>query len=403
MVRQEGVALGKGAPARRSGTHPGRYLDCARACNHHGRPPARDDSAPVDVSLFPPWLKRTVGYCVAFLVVVATVWVGTQILLAVPLVFYSVASALLLAAMLTPVIGRLVALGLPRWLGALLSVLLLLLVVLGTMTLVVRRALGQVDDLRSALSDALGGVQTFLTGPPLSLSESRVGNVRQRLTEFLQESAPSPGAGATLVLELLSGVAITVFVLFFLLKDGPRMWRWVLRWSPSHRRDLMDVLGSRSWDTLIGYAVGMIVVAFVDALIIGIGLAVMGVPLVMSLALLVFLGAFVPVVGATVSGALAVAVTAATVGVWQAAVVLGVVLLAQQLEGNVVQPLVMGRAVQLHPVVIVLAVTAGAVLGGVGGAVIAVPVVAVAYRVLDQLIGPASKRAMPASAAPGRP
>jgi predicted PurR-regulated permease PerM len=355
------------------------------------------------VNLFPPWLKRTVGYCVAFLVVIATVWVVTQILLAVPVVFYSVASALLLAAMLTPVTGRLVDRGLPRWLGALLSVLLLLGLVLGTMTVVVRRALGQVNDLRSALGEALGGLQTFLTGPPLSLSESRVSSVRQRLSEFARESAPSPGAGATLVLELLSGVAIAIFVLFFLLKDGPRMWRWVLGWTPAHRRDLMDLLGSRSWDTLIGYAVGMIVVAFVDALIIGTGLAVMGVPLVMSLALLVFLGAFVPVVGATVSGALAVAVTAATVGVWQAAVVLGVVLLAQQLEGNLVQPLVMGRAVQLHPVVIVLAVTAGAVLGGVGGAVIAVPVVAVAYRALDQLIGPAGKSATPASAAPSEP
>lgn len=194
-----------------------------------------------------------------------------------------------------------------------------------------------------------------------------------------------------MVIEVLSGIAIVVFLVFFLLKDGPTMVGWGRSWTAARSRPLVDDLAARAWDALSGYAVGMIVVATADAVLIGIGLFVMGVPLATSLMLLVFLGAFVPVVGATVSGTLAVAVTASTVGLWQAAVILGVVLLAQQLEGNLIQPLVMGRAVRLHPTVIVLAVAVGAVVGGVGGAVVAVPLVAVGYRLLDRLVGPASR------------
>ena len=355
------------------------------------QPPQRYAATEESRRLLPPSALRTLGYCLTFLALAATAWVAWQVLFAAPLVFYSVAAALLLAALLAPLVGWLADRGVARWLGALLGVLLLVFVVVGTGALVVGRASAQVDDLRAALQKALAAAHDFLVGPPLSLPESRLGNLQQRLFDFIGQVLPSAGAGAALALQILSGIAIAVFVLFFLLKDGEQMWQWARRWTPPQRRALVDDLGARAWETLTGYALGMVVVALVDAVAIGIALVVLGVPLAISLTLLVFLGAFVPVLGATVSGAVAVAVTAATVGLWQAAVVLGVVLLVQQLEGNLVQPLVMGRAVKLHPVVIVLAVTAGAVLGGVGGAVIAVPVTAVGYRVLDRLIGPSAE------------
>lgn len=334
---------------------------------------------------------RVLVYCATFLVVVATVWVVTRILLAAPVVFYSVVAGLLLTAILMPLVDRAERLGAPRWAGALVSVLLMLVVVFGTLTLVVSRAVSQVSDLRSAVDDALTRLQQALSSPPFSVPEDRVGNLRQRIVGFLGEVSPSPGAGAALAVEVVSGVAIAVFLVFFFLKDGPRMVEWQRTWMSPRARPLADDLAARTWDALSGYAIGMILVATADAVLVAIGLFALGVPLAMSLTLLVFLGAFVPLVGATISGAMAVVVTATTVGLWQAAVILGVVLLAQQLEGNVVQPLVMGRAVQLHPVVIVLAVAAGAVVGGIGGAVVAVPLVAVTYRVLDRLVGPASR------------
>lgn len=342
---------------------------------------------------FPTWLVRTVGFCLAFLVVVATVWVMSRILLAAPVVFYSVFAALLLTAVLLPLVNRLDAAGAPRWLAALAGLLLMLVAVFGTLGLVASRAAAQAADLRDAVDDALGRLQNTLTRPPFSLPEQRVGDLRQRLIDVLGEVLPSPGAGAAIAVEILSGIAIAVFLVFFLLKDGPAMAAWGRSWTATGARPLADDLAGRAWDALSGYAVGMIVVATADAVLIGAGLFVMGVPLATSLMLLVFLGAFIPVVGATVSGVLAVAVTATTVGLWQAGVILGVVLLAQQLEGNVVQPLVMGRAVRLHPTVIVLAVAAGAVIGGIGGAVVAVPLVAVSYRVVDRLVGPASREA----------
>lgn len=343
------------------------------------------------MNIFPAWLVRAVGYCLAFLVAAATVWVGSRILLAAPVVFYSVFAALLLTAVLLPLVDRLEAVGAPRWMAALAGLLLMLVAVFGTLGLVMSRAAAQAGDLRAAVDDALGSLQNALTAPPFSLPEKRVGDLRQRVIDVVGDLLPSPGAGAAMAVAVLSGIAIAVFLVFFLLKDGPAMVAWGRTWTSTHARPLAEDLGARAWDALSGYAVGMIVVATVDAVLIGIGLFVMGVPLAMSLMLLVFLGAFIPVVGATISGVLAVAVTATTVGLWQAAVVLAVVLIAQQLEGNVVQPLVMGRAVRLHPTVIVLAVAVGAVVGGIGGAVVAVPVVAVSYRILDRLVGPASR------------
>lgn len=205
------------------------------------------------------------------------------------------------------------------------------------------------------------------------------------MVAFIQRSVPDPVAGATLALEVLSGTALAVFVLFFLLKDGGRMWGWVLSWTPPAHRPRADGAGRTAWETLRGYVRGSVLIAFVDAAGIGLGLVLLDVPLALSLTLLVFLGAFVPILGATVSGALAVLVALVTQGVTSALVLLAVVLVVQQLEGNVLHPLVMGRALSVHPVVILLAVSAGGLLAGVPGAIVAVPVVAVTYRVADFL------------------
>lgn len=341
-------------------------------------------------SLFPRWLLRLTGYCLALLVVAAAVWLIAQVVSAVPLLLYALVGALLLAALLGPVVDGLHRLRVYRWLAALGTELALVVVLVGAGVLFVGRALNQVDDLSNTVDRALADLQGLLTSAPVSLPEQRVMDLRHTLVDHVQGLALSPGASATVLLEVLSGMALALFVLFFLLKDGGRMWSWVLAWTAPGRRDQVDDLGQVAWSTLVGYMHGMVLVALFDAVAIGVALVVMGVPLWVPLTMIVFVGAFVPIVGALVSGALAVGVTAVTVGTWQALVVLAAVLVVQQLEGNVVQPLVMQRAVSLHPVAIVSAVTAGGLVAGVGGAVIAVPLAAIGYRVTDRLIGPAA-------------
>lgn len=163
------------------------------------------------------------------------------------------------------------------------------------------------------------------------------------------------------------------------------MWRWVLSWVPAVRRHTVGSAGREAWVTLTSYVRGTVVIALLDATGIGATLFIVGVPLAAALTLLVFLGAFVPFLGATISGALAVLVTLVTVGAFEAVIVLAAVLIVQQVEGSVLQPFVMGRAVRLHPVAILLAISIGALLAGVVGAIIAVPILAVTYRVADFL------------------
>jgi len=346
----------------------------------HARTPA-DDVDPIR----PRGLLRWGVAAAAVLALVALVWVTVQALSAVLLLVYAVVAALLLAALLQPLVELLRHLQVPRWLAALLVELLLILGVFAVGVLVVRRAVGQLSGLRDALNSFLTDLQNLLTGSPLSLSQQVVSEARARLVDSFQQLVPSASAVATIAVELLSALVIVVFVLFFLLKDGSRMWAWALGWSPRRRRALVDDLGQVAWATLSSYSRGVVVVALADAVAIGTVLVVLDVPLAASLTLVIFLGAFIPIIGATVSGALAVAVTAVSEGTVQALVVLAAVLLVQQLEGNVLQPLVMERAVDLHPVVIVLSVSAGALLAGVGGAAVAVPLVAVGYRLADRV------------------
>lgn len=319
--------------------------------------------------------------CLTVLVTAATVWVVAATLFTVPLLVYAVVVALLVTAILEPAVARLTGVGAYRWLAALLTELLLVLAVVGVGYLVVQRALHQLNDLQSTMNTALIDLHDVLVAPPFSLQEETATELQQMLIGYVSRLTPDPSAAARFVLELLTGAAIALFAAFFLLKDGPSMWGWAMGWTSSRRRSGAQQLGASVWATLTSYVRGLVAVAFIDAVAIGGALFALGVPLALSLSLIVFFGAFVPILGALLSGALAVLVTAVTVGPGQALVVLVVVVLVQQLESNVLAPLIMGRAVDLHPVVILLAVTAGGLVAGIGGAVIAVPLVAVGYVV----------------------
>jgi predicted PurR-regulated permease PerM len=340
------------------------------------------------MGLLPHWLQRATAYAAAALVLTVVLWVAVQALMAVRTVTFAIVGALLLAALMDPVAGLLRRLRLPAWLAALLSALVVVGVLAASVTLVVARALSQVTDLQQAVTDGIHSIEQTLLSSPIPLSRQRLDNAEAQLVAFVHRAAPSPSAGATMVVDLLTGLLLGVFLLFFFLRDGARMWGWVVRWTPAEHRERTDQAGRCAWEVLTRYARGTVVVALIDSVGIGAGMFALGVPLAASLTLIVFVGAFVPIVGALVSGVLAVGVTLVLLGPVKALVLLGIVIAVQQAEGNLLQPMIMGRVLRLHPVVIVTVVTVGTIVGGVLGAVVAVPLVAVSYRVVDQLAGP---------------
>lgn len=331
--------------------------------------------------------RTVIAYGGATLVVAALIWLAGTVLVRLWLITISLAVALLLTALLTPVVARLRNRSLPPWAAALLSVVLLLAVPGAIGFLVVTRALSRLGEVGNALATAVDRMRDWLVTGPVSLRPEQVEGLRDEIVNRLTGAVPSATATAATVTSAVAGLLLVLFVVFFLLKDGPSIWRWiVIQLKPSHQ-DSLDVTGRRAWSTLTSYVGAVVVVALIDGTVIGVGLVVIGVPLALPLALLVFLGAFVPFLGATVTGAVAVLVALVTQDLTAAVLVLALVLAVQQLEGNILTPLLMGQAVALHPVVILLSVTAGGLLLGIPGAIIAVPVVAVTVVVVQSLRG----------------
>lgn len=348
------------------------------------------------------WFLRTTAYAGGLLVVGALVAALIWLLLKVALVAFPVLVALLLAALLDP-LRRLLGRALPAWVAALLSLLLLLAVVLGTGYLVTRRVVTQISDLGASLTSGVDRIRRWLIDGPLSLQPEQVDRLRDQIVATIRSGLPGDVAAARILVDTGSGALIALLVLLFLLKDGAAMWRWIVDTAPARHRERVDEAGHLAWDTTSRYAVGVIVIALADAALTGTGLFVLGVPLALSLTLLVFLGGFVPYLGALLSGAAATLVTFVTNGAGAALIMVGIVLLVQNVEGNVLQPLVQGRQVRLHPVVILVVVAVGYLLFGVGGAVVAVPVTAVLYRVGSYLRNAEDDRGVAADGVGGAP
>lgn len=343
-----------------------------------GEPPAPRPAVPA-------WALRTLVRGGAVLTLAAVGWLLFRLVLLVPVVTVAVAVALLLTALLHPVAGWLRRRGLPAALASLLSVLLLIAVLTGIGFLVGFRASGIVRDLARPLAAGIDRIRVWLIEGPLGLDPEQVADARNRVVTWIYDLAPEPAAAAQMAVTALAAVLLVLFLVFFLLKDGARMWRWVLDRAPGERREQVDGAGTAAWTVLSAYVRGVILVALIDAVGIGAALLLLGVPLWLSLTLLTFLGAFVPIIGATVTGAVAVLVTLVTNGVTDAVVVLVAVLVVQQVEGNLLQPLIVGRTLRLHPAAILVAVTAGTLVWGLAGALLAVPLMAVTYRVAEHL------------------
>jgi len=345
-------------------------------------------------SPIPAPLRVAADVSARFLLVIAAAWVVIYLLVQIRVVAIPVAIALLLAALLAPVVSAAVEhLRLPK--GVATGVVLIGAIALfgGVLSFVINAFIAGLPDLQARLVQSYQlTFRPLLAGPPLSIPMERLDNLSGELQQSISAnmSAITSGALSTAatVGELASGTLLLLFVLIFFLHDGARIWHFVLRIIPLAQRRRVDTAGERAFASLVGYTRAPVVVAVVDAVGIGIGLWAVGVPLVVPLAALVFLGAFIPVVGAVLSGSVAVLVALVANGLVPAAIVLGVVIAVMQLESHVLQPILLGRAVQLHPLAVVLAVAGGVVLAGIVGALLSVPLIAVLSAAVRSLLSP---------------
>jgi predicted PurR-regulated permease PerM len=339
----------------------------------------------------PPALRRLAAWSWRLLVILTAAGLVLYLLILLKVIVVPVIVALFLATLLVPLVKWLEARGwshLPAVLavfGA--AVLLLAAIIAGFIPLIGNEFVA----LRERADEGVREVQEFIASRPFGLSEEDVSRyleqVRQRLTENSSGLTRGAVQGATLIGELITGLILTLFLTFFFVKDSERFTRWILELAGERRSGHLREIGRRSAVAVSGYLRGQATVGLVDAVFIGIGLLIIGVPLVVPLAFLTFVAAFLPLVGAFVAGALAALVALVTNGLTAALLVVGLTVLVQQLEGHLLAPLLLGRAVALHPVVIILALAAGAILGGIVGAFLAVPIAAVVTAVGTYLRG----------------
>lgn len=264
------------------------------------------------------------------------------------------------------------------------------LALVGTLLfLIVPPFVSQLGELGSNLRAGIDEVGTWLTEGPLELSERQLEAYVQRVTDEIGANSDALISGlltgAQVAGEVLVMLALALVITFFFLKDGDKIARWLVGLLPSDRRSDGRELGRRSWDALAAYLRGMTIVALFDSILIGIALALFGVPAALPLAVITFFGAFIPVAGAVVTGLAAALVALVAVGPGTAVAILVIVIVVQQTESNLLQPLVVGRAVAVHPVAILLAVVTGGIIAGIPGAFVAVPVTTVLTRAGEYL------------------
>lgn len=337
----------------------------------------------------PRWLDRAGSWSwrlvVLALAIALTVWVLTRLYL----VSLPVIVALILATLCVPPARALQARGLKPGLAATIVVVGGLALIVTVVALLTPSFVEQILQLRPTVEAGVDDILSWLEEGPLGWDRARI----DELLAQARSTASSSGSrifssvlsGAAIVAETIAGLALVVVLLFFFVKDGAEIVDWFIARTPDRRRDDLRAAGGRAWDALGGYVRGTATVALIDAIGIGIGLAIIGVPLVLPLAILVFLGAFLPVIGAFLAGLVAVLVALADGGGAAALLTLALIVAVQQLEGNVLQPIIMKRAVALHPVVVLIALTAGASVAGIAGAFLAVPITAVVAAVGNEL------------------
>ena len=349
----------------------------------HDSTNSRDDAeVPHSLRIAAAWSWR--------LIVVGVVgWAVMHFVAIVSIVVVPLAIALLLSALLAPAVGWLLRARLPRSLATFMVLICGIAAVAGTLTLVINQFVDGIPELTTNASQGIRQIQEWARTGPLHLSDAQVNQAIDNGQQWINSntaSLTSTGLStAATLFELVTGMLLVLFSTFFFLRDGRKIWRFIVRLFPVQARWSLADAGDASWRTLGAYVRATVLVAFIDAVGIGIALVIMKIQFPLPLAALVFLGAFIPIVGASVSGAVAVLVALVDQGWVYALIVLGAVVLVQQVEGHLLQPLIMGRAVAIHPLAVIVGIASGVVLAGIIGALVAVPLIAVLNTAVRRL------------------
>ena len=338
----------------------------------------------------PDTLKTVAGITWRLLVLIAGIAVLGTIMNTIFPVVFALFFALLITAWTQPVMGLL-----HRFLPKVLSMILALVLIGVAMALilgsVIRSTVNEGPKLVSAITSGLGEIESWVQKPPLSLSSDQLDSLLKQ-AQSLGASVAKGLAGSALdavgsLGTLIIAGSVLIFGVIFFLTAPQQLWGWFISWIPSRASRHIDVAGRIAWDSISGYTRGIVVVAFLDALLVFIGLTILQVPLAPALAAVVFLGAFIPVIGAPIATFFAAVVALAERGPLIALLVIALTVVVGSFDGDVLQPLVMGKAVNLHPLAIVAAIAAGSIALGIVGALVAVPIAGAAYGVAKYLTG----------------
>lgn len=338
-----------------------------------------------------PLVRQAAEWCWRLLIILAAALAAAYVAHKLTTVVIPLAVAMLAAALLAPLVDWLRRFGLPRGFAVLVTLIGSLGLLAGIFTFVIEQFVTGLPQLVDEFKTSVHTVQDWLISGPLHLSNDQIRNAGNTIIRALESNQNSLTNGAlttaAAVGEFLTGAFLTLFILIFFLYSGTQIWQFVTRIVPTPHRQAVRIAGVLGFGTLVGFVRATVMVAAVDAIGIGSGLAILGVPLALPLASLVFLGAFIPIIGSFVAGSVAVFLALMTKGWVTALIVLGITVAVMQLESHVLQPLLLGRAVRIHPLAVVLAITAGVVLAGIPGGLLAVPSVAVMNTAVRSLLG----------------
>ena len=339
-----------------------------------------------------PLVRKAAAWSWRLLIIAVAAWVLLQFLMRLGVVIVPAALALMLSALLVPAVDFLNRRGAPRG-GAVALVLICGLALVGSiLAFVITQFADGLPDLADQVTRSIDSARQWLISGPLHLRPDQINHFGdtaiQTIRDHQQELTSGALSTAGTVTEIVTGALLALFTLIFLLLGGRNIWRFMTQIAPATARQRVGDAGAAGFHSLTGYVRATSVVALVDAVGIGTGLAIMGIPLALPLASLVFLGAFIPLVGAVLSGFVAVVVALLAKGFVYALITLGLIIAVMQLEAHVLQPLVMGRAVSIHPLAVVLGIAAGGVLAGVVGALLAVPTIAFINSAARVLLAP---------------
>ncbi len=343
---------------------------------------------PIGVEIATQWAWRIIVFAVAG-------GIGIWLLRYFSEITVPVAIAVLGTALLIGAVDWLEARGVRRVLATFIVVIVTLAAFIGMLTLVGQQLSTQFTDLKSNVVEGISQVQDWAKTGPLHLSDSQIQSWLDKAKDSISSSNNSVfatvGEVGLTITHILAGLFIALFSLFFFLYEGDRIWAWIVALFPSVARERVNSSGHTAWASLTAFVRATIIVALTDAIGIALGAWILGVPLALAIGVLVFLGAFVPVIGALLSGLVAVLVALVAQGPWVALAMLGVVVGIQQLESHVLQPFLMGRLVAVHPLAIIVAIAAGVTVAGVVGALVAVPLAAALNGVVRHLVSVAQE------------